>query len=133
MCLIKRGIEDYFEEAKEDIICYKVMIKNGDTYISPYQNKDYTYWVNHSEEFFVDEKKEVINTYLEEDIVTVKDGFIHFYINLRKDNVPFLNLMRFLESFCLFKCLIPKGSIVIYGDDGTICAKKFRFVKEIYI
>lgn len=128
MCLVKYSTENYLEEAKEDIVCYKLLKYSKGRYISPYQRFDYTEYVNNPGKIFEEKKKENIFIFANS-ITFVKEGFIHFYSNGAKAIV----LAQTKEDWNVFKCIIPKGTTVIYGDDGTICAKKFKFVEEIKI
>lgn len=131
MCLIKFGVKNYLEEAKKDIICYKFLIEKNGAYMSPYQDEDYTYWINHPEEFFVDKKEAKIIANSDKNVMMVEDGFVHFYTTLNRAFPS--ELITYCKCVHLFKCLIPKGNEFIFGDDGTICAKKFRFVEEVNI
>lgn len=132
MCLLKHSTENCLEEAKEDIVCYKLLLYFKGKYISPYQRFNYTEYVNNPEKIFEEKKRENIIVF-GNNATIVDKGFIHFYSDplsrIKYQMIKFSEEMDCRE----FKCIIPKGTTVIYGDDGTICAKKFRFIEETKI
>lgn len=132
MCLVKYSTENCLEEAKEDIVCYKLLKYSKGKYISPYQRFNYTEYVNNPGKVFEEKKREDIAIFANS-ITLVNKGFIHFYSIISLGVIKAMISVQIEEDWKIFKCIIPKGTTVIYGDDGTICAKKFKFVEEIKI
>ena len=93
MCLEVRHL--HIRKAKKDIVCYKVLYKNGNT---PFMNTP-----------FRETPKEDINInwgipYYS----TIKEGYIHAYKNCE----------YFGKAFVTHKAIIPKGTKYWYGIDS---------------
>ena len=131
MCLIT------FENSKiaeEDIICYKILVKRGDTYITPFTETDVT-------DYVVNNK--VWNDSVSEDIITriflsippkkyyvIGRGFIHTY----KRSYSYIadRLQKYLSEgeVVILKCIIPAGTVYFEGNDDDYCSKSLKFIKN---
>lgn len=117
--------------AEEDIICYKVLDFVNGKYVSPYQRTNYTEYINNFGKIFED-PTEIRRYYdlLSVDIIVYDKGFVHFYTDLKVAKIAIRNTSYRIDSR-IFKCIIPKGTTYIIGKYDDICARKFKFVKQI--
>lgn len=111
----------------EDKVVYKFFIRKGRKLLSPYHGFDYL--VNKT--YSLDKSLEIINN------THVTDGF-HSFANL----CTLLNFVyrvqtneaRFIgQNIEVRKCIIPKGSNIIYGSDTDIVSDQIIIKEKICV
>ena len=57
----------------------------------------------------------------------ISDGFIHcyFYKDLLDNKLDYKKIHKEI-----YKCIIPKGTLVYYGQDGDIAARKIKIIEK---
>lgn len=142
--------------AKDDIVCYKIVKKKGDRFVTPFRETEISYNIIAGTENFkakVDKIRrdlygvpKIPHVYLNygrsrQKNYKVEDGFIHTYKNLpdairlmKYDYIAYA--MEDDEELRLFKCIIPKGCKYYagktWGEDESYASKEIKFVEEIY-
>lgn len=114
--------------AEEDIVCYKVLRKVSETYAtSPYFGFEYIVGVTYK----IDKKLEIFCGYEHK---FVKEGF-HSFERFQSAKA-FLHLRRKLlpKGCCIYKCIIPKGTRLIFGDFNnfsSIVSEAIKIIEEV--
>lgn len=131
MCLWTKQIKPLI--AEEPIIAYKVLINTIDNkFISPYQEYDYTKYIN-SNEIIKDVIPKAINPNVcevLEDIMKLKKVYkgIHLFTKIETS----FYFAKCFRSSVIFKCEIPINSYYFMNSSETeICTNQFKFIKEI--
>ena len=132
MCLTLNS-DSEIKIAEEDIVCYKILREDSEVYAtSPYFEFEYivgaTYKIN---------KKLKIrfgDNYEGDDSKFVEEGFHSF--ERCESAMAFLNIRRqFLPAgCCVYKCIIPKGTRMIFGDFGnfsSIVSEAIIIIEEV--
>lgn len=127
MCLIVDKEKFKIETAQEDIVCYKVLAKHLKFVESPYQG--FVYDIGK-------EYKTKIKPHFNCISCTIKEGFHSFL----KEEYAWREKM-WLEDFCIgywnlccFKCIIPKGSSIVYGSYGAkdvVVSEAIKIIEEV--
>ena len=129
MCLYINSTDQQLV-AKEDLVCYKVLIKYHDnTFVSPYRNKRYS----PKKEYVIKDRVRRKNEF--SDIDGIYGGVIHtldYYPDAER-------LARYIHEherrpICIFSCIIPKGTRYYEGHDVVFqdCyASKKLFINEL--
>ena len=124
MCLTVDKEKFKIDIAQEDIVVYKVLIKEDKSVISPY--KDFVYEIGK-------EYKTRMKTRFCRDYCEINEGF-HSFLTL-EDSLP---ERKFFSqgniSACCYKCIIPKGTKVVYGEFGiynAIVSEAIKIVEEL--
>lgn len=131
MCLIT------FENSKiaeEDIICYKILVKRGDTYITPFAEMDITNYVVNNK-VWNDSAPEDIKTQILLDVpprkyYVIGEGFIHTYKHRYVYIADLLKQYFPEDEIVVFKCIIPAGTVYFEGNDDDYCSKSLKFIKN---
>ena len=128
MCLSLQRGETTFKKADEDIVCYKVLVKNNDGFIrSPYIGIPYR--LGELKKDRIPVKKEMVNikNTLSRTEVTVESGVFHtfqFLEDAKKLAIDGIisNYFGFLDGNypIVVKCFIPKGTRYYEGMFGGI-------------
>lgn len=131
MCLYTKNKKA--KTASEDLVCYKVLIKNYGTHsccVTPYAG----YVVEFDKELVADGQKS-INHLRMQDFHTnygVKSGFFHTYENYNDALMVArdIKLNKRFTSCYVAKCIIPKGTN--YYDGLTACGYCKEYVAKSY-
>ena len=123
MCLttrLKRQI------SSNDIECYKVLITDGDKYLSPYIRTSYQIPSDISDN--VTEDIEHYN-FESTSIYRIYSGFIHCYkyFEHAKHLTKFI-IKKPYYNIVIVKCIVPKGT-EFYQNCHEICAKRLKFIE----
>ena len=116
--------------AQEDIVVYKVLIKGDNSAFSPYWAFEYKMGETYNIEKPLEIKKDInCNVYV------VHEGF-HSFLTLEdaKDSVKLFSGDCFERVFRCFRCIIPKGSNIVYGKFGTkdaIVSEEIKIIGEV--
>ena len=154
MCLLTTNKK--VRVSKEDIVCYKIVKKKGDRFVTPFREAAISSSIIAGTENFkgkVDEFKrnlygdpKIPNVYVNyaysrKKNYKVEDGFVHTYKNL-SDAIKLMKYdyiayaMEDDEELRLFKCIIPKGCKYYagktWGKDESYASKEIKFVEEMY-
>lgn len=113
--------------AKSDVVCFKVLIKTSNKFITPHQGME----ISSDCLYYKQPLKASILSYFRffkyhilgrRGIVT--DGFIHTYETL--------NLRIYApEYYTIFKCIIPKGTWYYKGLANQYASRKLIFLEQI--
>lgn len=132
MCLIT------FENSKiaeEDIICYKILVKRGDTYVTLFTETDVTDYVVNNR-VWNDSTPEDIKTQVCLSVLPPKKyyviggGFIHTYKHRYLYITDLLRQYFPEDEIVVFKCIIPAGTVYFEGNDDDYCSKSLKFIKN---
>lgn len=137
MCLTLNDTE--IRIAEEDIICYKVFVKQYNTLISPYQKMRYEYGT-----VYVLETPMIVKHgkgLWEQDIGCVEEGFHSFSY---KEEAERLKLVlstlskNAVSNYVVVKCLIPVGTRYAAGTfydfgwySNSLCSERIIAVEEV--
>lgn len=134
------------------IHCYKIVVKDGRKYRTPFQDTKLSWLVMHGFPFRSKGTKlkdiECPANVYEKDgytFLNVYDGVIHTMVNL-KDAIDFADYVRLIHPKLspnpkspkveVWECIIPKGSKYIDGTDSngysSLGSKSIRFIKKVY-
>lgn len=132
MCLYTKQICPL--RARKDIVCYKAFTNYG--YVKGMMKTPYLKWSvyiptteptvmeaipkNHIEK---NQLSQFTYEYLHGSRFLIKGGMIHAFCDKE--------LIYDKESFVLFKCIIPKGTLYYKGRYHDICAKKMIVVEQV--
>lgn len=131
MCLIVDKEKFKIETTQEDIVCYKVLEKNWKhrELRSPYRG-----FIYEIEEGYKTRMKPFFNGIY----YKITAGF-HSFLN--KEDVEsekkWMQTYNFNDGtwdFCCFRCIIPKGTNVVYGkynEKDTIVSEAIKIVEEV--
>lgn len=132
MCLVTSQREPKI--AEEDIICYKVLIKNRDGLYSPILNVKYNIELNiaHGEleitEVRIKNTADCIYPY-NIALYCIRGGVLHCYKS--KHNAK--EHRKWSCNSVVYKCIIPKGSkYYVSIDDIEICSDKLILLTKIH-
>ena len=150
MCLkIKHG--SGLNRAKEDIICYKVVrvdvrhtaILSKEIFLTPYQETPISNEVINGRKPFIakDYKGEEINEEalfeMEKPVLdTISGCAIHTFAtkNGAKTEATEIRDIFILDKFCVYKCIIPKGTLYyegIYDHKKSFASHKIVFKERV--
>ena len=110
--------------AQEDIVCYKVLEKYGRHIISPYCG--FTYEIGK-------EYKTRIKPRFKESYYEINEGF-HSFLNEEDAKREKRLIEDFFFTYGCFRCIIPKGSNIVYGKFGTkdaVVSEEIKIIEEI--
>ena len=117
MCLITRLSEPFV--AKKDIVCYKYLEKDGNSYQTPYQGTS----VELGKEMTAKTNESYKGSYNNWRKYGINGGFIHATLG-RKDGV---------SGNIVVKAIIPAGTEFYVGDDAIeVCARKLFITEETF-
>ena len=123
MCLITLGSE---QVADKDIVCYKILMRGTNYFISPYM--EYRYNIPSTVEDTAEEKySETTRRKM------IGSGFLHAfrtYIAAKHWKGVMLGREPY-TSFVIAECIIPAGTRYYFGANSDICSKKLKLVKII--
>lgn len=123
MCLTSKW--RFPRKAKEDIICYKILISNFDYYFSPYRAE----LVDIQKEYKAEGESFKWKDGYKKDI-----GYIHAY-TLQHDASRcciWENSSHHYLRYVVFKCIIPKGTLYRISRNGReCCSKKIKFLEIV--
>ena len=135
MCLSLLDTE--IKVAQEDIVCYKVMEKQGETLISPYQNMRYKCGEMYVSETPITVKYGIAMT------AYVEEGF-HTFSNKKEAQHFASTLPRWMCVCCypcpyvVVKCLIPAGTRYVRGvffeigkSFNSFCSGRIMALEEV--
>jgi hypothetical protein len=137
MCLTLNDTE--IRIAEEDIICYKVFVKQSNTLISPYQKMCYKCGT-----MYVSETPMIVKHgkgLLWQDIAYVEEGFHSF--SYKKEAECLKQVLSNLSTnagfnYVVVKCLIPVGTryaVGVFYDFGwfsnSLCSERIIAVEEV--
>lgn len=130
MCLYVNKEMFKIEIAQEDIVVYKVFLKRNDTIFSPYQK--FVYEIGK-------EYKTRIEPRFHNEYCEVTKGF-HSLLNeedIRSEKVYMqdsLIIFNKHQKYYCFRCIIPKGSRIVYGKYGSkdsVVSEAIKVVEEV--
>lgn len=125
MCLYVNKEMFKIEIAQEDIVVYKVFLKRNDTIFSPYQK--FVYEIG--KEYKTRIKPQFHIHYCE-----VIEGF-HSFLNKKDAKYEMARLqVHDYAWYCCFRCVIPKGSHIVYGTYGSkdsVVSEAIKVVEEV--
>lgn len=125
MCLIVDKENFKIEVAQEDIVCYKVLIKrrNGDI-VSPFQGFVYEIGKKYKTRM----KHFYNSTYCK-----ITEGF-HSFLKEEGAWREKMLLQDFYITYVCFRCVIPKGSKIVYGiynAKDAIVSETIKIIEEV--
>ena len=126
------------------IHCYKIVVKDGRKYRTPFQDTKLSWLVMHGFPFRAKgmKLKDIecpANVFEKESYIflNVYDGVIHTMVRL-KDAIDFSDYVRDVlnkSKVEVWECIIPKGSKYIDGTDSngypSLGSEAIRFIKKI--
>lgn len=119
--------------AQEDIICYKVLIKRDNSVVSPYWAFEYKIGETYKIEKPLEIKKR-INYVRCCNEFEVRQGF-HSFEQFQTAKAFLLYIQRpFRSGYCAYKCIIPKGTKMVYGyfsGRPSIASETIKIIEEI--
>ena len=117
------------KKAENDIVCYKLLVKENNNYMTPYQYVNVPKLAIWGLMKFKAEGKFTIYAH------TVTDGAIHTYSELlMPDDIlgKFVNRMKYE----MWECIIPKGTKYTEGTSSDMhigyASKSIKFTRRIY-
>lgn len=122
MCLIVGKEEFKIETAQEDIVCYKVLEKYSGYIISPYCK--FLYEIGK-------EYKTIIEPRFIGFCYEIYKGF-HSFLTLEDARDEMESLL--CVAFRCFRCVIPKGSKIVYGiyeAKDVIVSEEIKIIEEV--
>lgn len=139
MCLVL--LDPEIKIAKGDIICYKVMVKRGETLISPYKGMRYECGTTYVSETPMRVKYGLLAVHLgnhlkQIDAAHIEEGFHSLVIE--KEAVSLKSaLQRQGPQYVVVKCLIPSGTRYAVGvfysfrrSFSSFCSERIIAVEE---
>lgn len=127
MCLTIDKEKFKMEIAQEDIVVYKVLEKYRELTISPYQGFEYE---------IGKEYKTRMEPYFDCTYYKIKEGFYSF---LNEEDAKSEKI--WIEDYCIgnwnlccFRCIIPKGTNVVYGKyckKDVIVSEAIKVIEEV--
>lgn len=131
MCLIVDKEEFKIEMAQEDIVVYKVLKKYDKDVVSPYQ--EFVYEIG--KKYKTRMKPRLYSHY---NYCEISEGF-HSFLNEKdakdeKLDIQYGNIRNKDLDLCCFRCVIPKGSKIVYGKYGAkdaIVSDTIKVVGEV--
>ena len=127
MCLTVDKRNFKIEIAQEDIVCYKVLEKYGGHIISPYCR--FLYEIGK-------EYKTRMKDFYNRNSVKITEGFHSFlYEEDAKNEKADFQDSKFKDwDFRCFRCVIPKGSKIVYGTyeaKDAIVSEEIKIIEEV--
>ena len=122
MCLIAKTNTPLI--AKEDIVCYKYLIRPCFLYRTPiwYAKVHPFLWKLFDKPFKAKGREEITSC---ENCYRIEGGFIHSYQHQDINYLPVNNLIQ-------FKCIIPKGTEYFEDvNNNEYASKQIKFIKKI--
>ena len=115
--------------AKEDIICYKFLVKEVGSYFTPYQSSliEVGKLIEDTESLMIEKTSKRDFNFI------LYGGMFHTFKDIeaaRKDVRWFANNMSRVNEYVIFKCIIPKGTEYY---EGTFEAYKCYASKKLII
>ena len=127
MCLTVDKAKFKIETASDDIVVYKVLFKRDDTIISPYWGFIYEL----GKEYKTIEEIDKVPFY---ECYEVYEGF-HSFLTLKDARNELKKLQEYDSCrYCCFRCIIPKGTHVVYGKycaKDAIVSEAIKVVEEV--
>lgn len=127
MCLTVDKEKFKIEIAQEDIVCYKVLEKYDERIISPYCKFLYKIGKGY---------KTIIGSQLQQSWYEINEGF-HSFLYQEDANNEKTNWQQYqFKSAILrcFRCIIPKGSKIVYGkydEKDAIVSEAIKIIEEV--
>lgn len=129
MCLIVDKEKFRVKIAQEDIVVYKALGKDDENVISPYW--EFVYEIG--KEYKTKMKLQFFNNYYE-----IHEGF-HSFLNekdakLEESTLRYCKVQDGYLDFCCFRCIIPKGSEIIYGkycEKDAIVSEAIKIIERV--
>jgi hypothetical protein len=111
--------------AQEDIVCYKIMVKNEYGWITPYMRTPVSNSIVSGKENLKANSYEDVR-YIYADLYRIAGGFIHTF------NYPSDAMIHAKSFVCegVFECIIPKG-VKYYHNSKGYASKEIKFVKKL--
>lgn len=103
--------------AKEDVICYKIVISRDGRVVSPYFHYEYKYH-KINEEIALNIEYTLSSDINQLRLYKCRQGY-HSYSSLDFANQVYNNYF-YENDGCVFKCIIPKGSVYYDNKHGEI-------------
>ena len=132
MCL-KLNSNSKIVVADKDIVCYKVLIKRDNSVVSPYWAFEYKIGETYKIEKPLEIKKR-INYIRCCNVFEVYKGF-HSFEQFQSAKAFLLDTQRqFRSGYCVYKCIIPKGTRMIFGDFNgrpSIASEAIKIIEEV--
>jgi hypothetical protein len=130
MCLTVEKFK--IEIAQEDIVVYKVLEKYGGHIISPYCR--FLYEIGKEYKTIIEPR--LSRNQFQESYYEINEGFHSFlYEEDAKDEKMDFQYGKFKDwDFRCFRCIIPKGSKIVYGTYGAkdaIVSEEIKIIEEI--
>lgn len=132
MCLTLNG-DSEIKIADKDIVCYKVLIKRDNSVVSPYWAFEYKI----GETYKIEKPLKItkrINYIRRCNVFEVYKGF-HSFEQFQSAKAFLLDPQRqFRSGYCVYKCIIPKGTKTVYGYFGgrpSIASEAIKIIEEV--
>lgn len=115
--------------AKEDIVCYKVMVYNDNGWVTPYMRTPVSNSIVSGEKNFKANSYERVRAdSFYSGCFEITSGFIHTFA------CPSSAIIHAKSFLCgkVFACIIPKG-VKYYNSSNGLCyaSKEIKFVKQL--
>lgn len=130
MCLYVNRDSFKIDIAQEDIVCYKVLKKQNEMLFAPYHR--FVYEIGK-------EYKTRIEPRFHNEYCEVTKGF-HSLLNKEDIKIEKVYMQNYLiifnenQKYYCFRCIIPKGSRIVYGKYGSknaIVSEAIKIVEEV--
>lgn len=128
MCLTLNS-DSEIKIAEKDIVCYKILRKDSEVYAtSPYFGFEYIVGATYK----IDEKLKIFCGYEHK---FVREGFHSFErFESAKAFLLYTQRRQFCPEYCIYKCIIPKGTKMVYGYFGgrsSIASEAIKIIEKI--
>lgn len=137
MCLITKNKSPLI--AEDDIVCYKLLVKTGNDYRTPYKLMYLDNKIVYGKKNLVAEGSEDIEHLplhgsCIPDRYKITGGFIHCYTDHETAiyRADFFDNNECVVYVTVFECIIPKGTAYYKGNNCDICAKEIKLIKKVY-
>lgn len=131
MCLTVDRKEFKIEIAQKDIVCYKVLAKYPELIKSPY--REFVYEIGK-------EYKTRMKHFYNRTFCKITEGF-HSFLNEKDAKIEKVYIQggdfrdkKFVWNLCCYKCIIPKGTNVVYGKYGAkdaVVSEAIKVIEEV--
>lgn len=128
MCLTVDKRNFKIDIAQEDIVCYKMLEKYGGHIISPYCR--FLYEIGK-------EYKTIMESRFKESYYEISEGFHSFLYeeDVKNEKILLQSYSNYKNwDFRCFRCVIPKGSKIVYGiynAKDAIVSEEIKIIEEI--
>lgn len=133
MCLYTKNREPFL--AKEDIVCYKVLIKTKIpcVYKTPVTRTRFTKFPLIKKNFKAEGDRKVVKIPLSVGIYfEISIGFIHTHKNVESIKCWINSMLVCGDNYVIFKCIIPKGTYY-YENETEYASERIEILDRVKV